>query len=126
MAGFRPFGATPPSSSTNTGRCRCGKSVLVGKATFRSFDYRHERLGNSNSSTTLLRHIAHRRRADRLTGWNRVIVAGAGAAKPVPPPSRPDVIAALDHRGSVAAITFIFSRGLRRRRQTVPSAVRWD
>ena len=59
----------------------------------------------------LLRHIAHRREADRLADWQP---RGRGRHRGRPsmyrPPSRPDVISVLDREGLLPAITFIFSR----------------
>ncbi|WP_156751488.1 helicase-related protein, partial [Mycobacterium sp. 1245111.1] len=65
----------------------------------------------------LLRHIAHRREADRLADWGGPR-RGGGRGGPgrsnhrgfYRPPSRPDVIRMLDADGLLPAITFIFSR----------------
>ena len=95
--------------------------VLVGKrlSIFRLPDTNS--LGNSNSSTH--RCYATSRidaEADRLTGWSRVIVKRSGAAKYVPPAVAGYVIAALDREGLLRRHHLLL-RGLRRRRQTVPS-----
>ena len=59
----------------------------------------------------LVRHIQHRREADRMADWQP---RGRGDRSHRPgihrPPSRPDVIAALEREGLLPAITFIFSR----------------
>ena len=65
----------------------------------------------------LLRHIAHRREADRLADWQprgrgrgqhgRGRHGGGSLSRP---PSRPDVITTLDAEGLLPAITFVFSR----------------
>jgi ATP-dependent RNA helicase HelY len=62
----------------------------------------------------LLRHIAHRREADRMSNW-QPRHRGGGRGRPsrprfYRPPARPDVIATLDSQGLLPAITFIFSR----------------
>ncbi|WP_326546390.1 RNA helicase [Mycolicibacterium sp. ND9-15] len=87
--------------------------VLVGKRLFDLFDYRATRAKKSNRELLvdpeLLRHIAHRREADRLIDWQP---RGRNRGRPsmYRPPSRPDVIGALDREGLLPAITFIFSR----------------
>ncbi len=65
----------------------------------------------------LLRHIAHRREADRLSDWqprgrqvNRGRQGPRGRPTMYRPPSRPDVIGVLDQEGLLPAITFVFSR----------------
>ncbi len=95
--------------------------VLVGKRLFDLFEYRnseaHEQPGTSREprvSPDLLRHIAHRREADRLSDW-RSSRRQAGRGSPgrprfYRPPGRPDVIATLDSEGLLPAITFVFSR----------------
>ena len=102
--------------------------VLVGKRLFDLFDYS----GRTDQAATkhrvdpeLLRHIANRREADRLTDWQprRRGPAGRGGGGGggrgggggggpglYRPPARPDVIATLDREGLLPAITFIFSR----------------
>jgi ATP-dependent RNA helicase HelY len=87
--------------------------VLVGKRLFDLFDYRATRAKKSNRELLvdpeLLRHIAHRREADRLVDWQP---RGRNRGRPsmYRPPSRPDVIGTLDREGLLPAITFIFSR----------------
>jgi ATP-dependent RNA helicase HelY len=91
--------------------------VLVGRRLFDLFDYRAHHPGDRGREYVvdpeLLRHIAHRREADRLTDWQP---RGRGRSGPrgrptqYRPPSRPDVLAALDREGLLPAITFIFSR----------------
>ena len=65
----------------------------------------------------LLRHIAHRREADRLSDWHGPRRGGgrsdSGRSERsgfYRPPSRPDVIRMLDADGLLPAITFVFSR----------------
>nr|WP_090273992.1 RNA helicase [Mycolicibacterium komanii]CRL66881.1 superfamily II RNA helicase [Mycolicibacterium komanii] len=90
--------------------------VLVGKRLFDLFDYRATRAATKQNrelvvDPELLRHIAHRREADRLTDWQP---RGRGRNRGRPtmyrPPPRPDVIATLDREELLPAITFIFSR----------------
>uniref|UniRef100_UPI0035CC8E2B DEAD/DEAH box helicase n=1 Tax=uncultured Mycobacterium sp. TaxID=171292 RepID=UPI0035CC8E2B len=90
--------------------------MLVGKRLFDLFDY--DTAGKPQVSPNLLRHIANRREADRLTDWRgpRRQPARAGPGRSgsrqgfYRPPSRPDVIATLDREGLLPAITFVFSR----------------
>lgn len=96
--------------------------VLVGKRLFDLFDYAAADThgGMHRVEPELLRHIAHRREADRLVDWeprgrSRGHGHGHGHGRPggpglYRPPSRPDVIATLDREGLLPAITFIFSR----------------
>ena len=59
----------------------------------------------------LLRHIAHRREADRLTDWQPRGRGGRGGRPPIyRTPGRADVISVLEQRDLLPAITFIFSR----------------
>ncbi|UUO03764.1 RNA helicase [Mycolicibacterium novocastrense] len=93
--------------------------VLVGKRLFDLFDYRATRAARGATKPNrellvdpeLLRHIAHRREADRLADWQP---RGRGRNRGRPtmyrPPSRPEVIATLDREELLPAITFIFSR----------------
>lgn len=84
--------------------------MLVGKRLFDLFDY--DATGKA-VEPTLLRHIAHRREADRLTDWQPRGAPrrhGTGRPRMFRPPARPDVIAALDAEGLLPAITFVFSR----------------
>ncbi|AYE96328.1 DEAD/DEAH box helicase [Mycobacterium paragordonae] len=92
--------------------------VLVGKRMFDLFDYRGG--GQAAGAGTdkphvnpeLLRHIAHRREADRMSDWQPRRRNPGRPARPrfYRPPARPDVIAALDAAGLLPAITFVFSR----------------
>ena len=95
--------------------------VLVGKRLFDLFDYSADKGGTGKQhlvDPTLLRHIANRREADRLADWQprhrgrgRSDERRTGPVRGLHrPPSRPDVIAALDREGLLPAITFIFSR----------------
>ncbi|MGE2688831.1 DEAD/DEAH box helicase [Mycolicibacterium pulveris] len=91
--------------------------VLVGTRMFDLFDYRATKAAKSNRELIvdpeLLRHIAHRREADRLTDWQprgRGRAGHRGRPTMYRPPSRPDVIGMLDREGLLPAITFIFSR----------------
>jgi ATP-dependent RNA helicase HelY len=94
--------------------------MLVGKRLFDLFDYDAHEPGDRRYAIVdpnLLRHIAHRREADRLADW-RGPRRGGGRGGPgrsyhrgfYRPPSRPDVIGMLDADGLLPAITFIFSR----------------
>ncbi|WP_421845693.1 DEAD/DEAH box helicase [Mycobacterium sp.] len=101
--------------------------VLVGRRLFDLFDYRTDHdvdASNSQPSVNpeLLRHIAHRREADRMSEWKprrhagrRGAATGGNRARAVGgrfqrPPPRPDVISMLDREGLLPAITFVFSR----------------
>lgn len=87
--------------------------VLVGKRLFDLFDYDNE-ADKSRVDPDLVRHIAHRREADRISDWQprRRGAGRAGVGRPrfYRPPARPDVIAILDSQGLLPAITFVFSR----------------
>nr|WP_313774644.1 RNA helicase [Mycobacterium sp.] len=86
--------------------------MMVGKRLFDLFE------GNSNGTLVdphLLRHIAHRREADRLGDWQPRGPHSRNRGRQGRPslnraPSRPDVIATLDAEGLLPAITFVFSR----------------
>jgi ATP-dependent RNA helicase HelY len=90
--------------------------VMVGKRMFDLFDYRATAVAKSGRELLvdpeLLRHIAHRREADRLADWQprRGRPGNRGRPTIYRPPSRPDVISMLDHEGLLPAITFVFSR----------------
>lgn len=93
--------------------------VLVGKRLFDLFDYRAAEPGAPPRARTdarvnpeLLRHISHRREADRMSDWQPRRRGGPRTGRPrfYRPPPRPDVIATLDAEGLLPAITFIFSR----------------
>ncbi|BBZ13525.1 DEAD/DEAH box helicase [Mycobacterium branderi] len=81
--------------------------MLVGKRLFDLFDY--DAAGREPKvDPNLVRHIANRREADRLADWRPR--RGPGRPTMYRPPSRPDVIRALDSDGLLPAITFVFSR----------------
>ena len=97
--------------------------VLVGKRLFDLFDYRNKDHADASGAgrelrvdPELVRHIAHRREADRMSDWQSRRHSGrAGHGRPgrprfYRPPARPDVIATLDSQGLLPAITFVFSR----------------
>ncbi len=94
--------------------------VMVGKRLFDLFDYTHERPDTGREprvNPELLRHIAHRREADRMSDWRgprRQAERGGpqrgGRPRFYRPPGRPEVIALLDSEGLLPAITFVFSR----------------
>jgi len=94
--------------------------MLVGKRIFDLFDYDAHGPGERQPAIVdpnLLRHIAHRREADRLSDWHAPRRQGGrgGSGRPgrsgfYRPPSRPDVIRLLDDDGLLPAITFVFSR----------------
>ncbi len=99
--------------------------VLVGKRLFDLFDYRTNQdteAADANAKLhvdpELLRHIAHRREADRMSDWQprrhprgaRGNQGRAGRPRFYRSPGRPEVIAKLDSEGLLPAITFVFSR----------------
>lgn len=97
--------------------------VLVGKRLFDLFDYRAESASPSagpfgkdkpHVNADLVRHLAHRREADRMSDWQPRRGRGqqrqGGRPRFYRPPARPDVIAILDSAGLLPAITFVFSR----------------
>ncbi|MCV7221296.1 DEAD/DEAH box helicase [Mycolicibacterium elephantis] len=88
--------------------------VLVGKRLFDLFDPRAAKAAKSKRellvNPDLLRHLAHRREADRLADWQPRGRGRRGRPTMYRPPTRPDVIATLDREGLLPAITFIFSR----------------
>jgi ATP-dependent RNA helicase HelY len=92
--------------------------MLVGRRLFDLFEGTDPAADSALVDAELLRHIAHRREADRLADWQP-----RGRGRPGQrnggrdgrpslhrPPSRPDVIATLDHESLLPAITFVFSR----------------
>ncbi len=87
--------------------------VLVGKRLFDLFDY-DSAADKPRVGPDLLRHIAHRREADRMSDWRSPRRGpgrgGQGRPRFYRPPPRPDVIAKLDSEGLLPAITFVFSR----------------
>ncbi|MCV7384624.1 DEAD/DEAH box helicase [Mycolicibacter longobardus] len=91
--------------------------MMVGKRLFDLFETRPDSQapdakGRPRVNPQLLRHIAHRREADRLTDWGSSRRRGTDRAGRLSyrPPMRPDVIAALNSAGLLPAITFVFSR----------------
>lgn len=94
--------------------------VLVGRRLLDLFDYDNEKPAADRQprvNPELLRHISHRREADRMTDWRgpRRQAGRGSTGRPSRPrfyrtPSRPDVIASLDSEGLLPAITFVFSR----------------
>ncbi|MBX7433205.1 RNA helicase [Mycobacterium sp. Y57] len=92
--------------------------VLVGKRLLDLFDYRTagpaaSPVGAGHDLVVdpeLLRHIAHRREADRLADWQPRGRGRSGRPGLYRSPGRPDVIGVLAERGLLPAITFIFSR----------------
>jgi ATP-dependent RNA helicase HelY len=91
--------------------------MMVGKRLFDLFEGDRVATGSALVDHELVRHIAHRREADRMADWQprgrgRAGHRDHGGGRPSlhRPPSRPDVIAALDREGLLPAITFVFSR----------------
>jgi ATP-dependent RNA helicase HelY len=97
--------------------------VLVGKRLFDLFEYdtspgaaQPGAIRDPRVAPELLRHIAHRREADRLSDWqprrssNRGSNGRTGRPRFFRPLPRPDVIATLDAAELLPAITFVFSR----------------
>ncbi|KAA1432199.1 DEAD/DEAH box helicase [Mycolicibacter arupensis] len=92
--------------------------MMVGKRLFDLFESRPDAGagGRPRVDPALLRHIAHRREADRLTDWGsarRTRHGGSSGRIDRPtyrPPMRPDVIAVLNSAGLLPVITFVFSR----------------
>lgn len=90
--------------------------MMVGKRLFDLFESRPDPQARTGErprvDPQLLRHIAHRREADRLTDWSPRRHGGRGGpSRPTyRPPMRPDVIAVLDSAGLLPVITFVFSR----------------
>ena len=96
--------------------------VLVGKRLFDLFDYRNKDAPAAFArelrvDPELVRHIAHRREADRMSDWQQPHRSSGRSGHGRPgrprfyrPPARPDVIAILDAEGLLPAITFVFSR----------------
>lgn len=87
--------------------------VMVGKRLLDLFDYRMSGPAHRNLlvDPELLRHIAHRREAERLADW-QPRGRGRGGRPPnlYRTPGRPDVITVLEQSELLPAITFIFSR----------------
>ncbi|GAS96032.1 ATP-dependent DNA helicase helY [Mycolicibacterium canariasense] len=87
--------------------------MMVGKRLFDLF----EGTDHALVAPELLRHIAHRREADRLADWqpSRGRERSGGRRQNARPslsrmPTRPEVISTLDAEGLLPAITFVFSR----------------
>ncbi|MGV0652736.1 RNA helicase [Mycolicibacterium thermoresistibile] len=87
--------------------------VMVGRRLFDLFDYRAAKSGGEPVvDRNLLRHIEHRREAERLVDWQPRGRGRPPRGRPglYRPPTRPEVIATLDAEGLLPAITFVFSR----------------
>ena len=87
--------------------------VLVGKRLLDLFDYRASGPAGRDLlvDPELLRHIAHRREADRLLDWQPRGRGRQGRPQGVyRTPGRPEVITVLEQARLLPAITFIFSR----------------
>ncbi|MGD9620802.1 MAG: DEAD/DEAH box helicase [Mycolicibacterium sp.] len=86
--------------------------VMVGKRLLDLFDYRSSGPAETGRDLRvdpeLLRHIAHRREADRLSDWRPR--GRSGRPSLYRTPRRPEVIDVLHRAGLLPAITFIFSR----------------
>ena len=85
--------------------------VMVGKRLFDLFDYRAGSAAKNGRELLvdpeLLRHIAHRREADRLADWQprgRGRPGNRGRPSIYRPPSRPVVLQALDREALLPAI----------------------
>ncbi len=102
--------------------------VMVGKRLFDLFDYRAGGTKKNGRELLvdpqLLRHIAHRREADRLAEWRPRDRRGGHRGRPsiFRGPSRPDVIELLEDRAAAARHHVHLLPGrLRRRGQTMPA-----
>ncbi|MGZ8802127.1 MAG: helicase-related protein, partial [Mycobacterium sp.] len=88
--------------------------VMVGKRLLDLFDYRASGPARDGRDLLvdpeLLRHIAHRREADRLADRQPRGRGRIGRPSLYRTPGRPEVIGVLEHAGLLPAITFIFSR----------------
>jgi ATP-dependent RNA helicase HelY len=87
--------------------------MMVGKRLFDLFESTAATAQPSLVDPELLRHISHRREADRIADWQprgRGRPGQRGRPTIYRPPSRPDVIGVLDQAGLLPAITFVFSR----------------
>ena len=88
--------------------------VMVGRRLLDLFDYRASNRKDGGRELLvdpeLLRHIAHRREADRLADWQPRGRGRSGRPGLYRVPSRPEVIGVLDEAALLPAITFIFSR----------------
>ena len=104
--------------------------VMVGKKLFDLFDYRSGDAAKTGRELLvdpeLLRHIVHRREADRLADWRAAGSRWPPRAGPTiyRTPSRPDVVEMLDSRRAAARDhVHLLPRRLRRGGQTVPAVV---
>lgn len=88
--------------------------MMVGKRVFDLFEGSEPNAKQTLVDRDLIRHISHRREADRLSDWQprgRGRPGNRGGRPTIyRPPSRPDVIGVLDQEGLLPAITFVFSR----------------
>lgn len=85
--------------------------MLVGKRLYDLFDDDGGRPGAPGAvNPDLVRHIAHRREADRLADWQPHRNRRRHPVRSYRPPGRPEVIGTLDAAGLLPAITFVFSR----------------
>jgi ATP-dependent RNA helicase HelY len=87
--------------------------MMVGKRLFDLFEGADGTADSTLVDPDLIRHISHRREADRLSDWQprgRGKPGNRGRPTIYRPPARPDVIGVLDHEGLLPAITFVFSR----------------
>ncbi len=89
--------------------------MMVGKRLFDLFDYSTDGGPDDAGRGTLvnpelLRHIANRQEADRLTDWRPRGPRHGRRPTLYRAPSRPEVIRVLDGDGLLPAITFVFSR----------------
>ncbi len=88
--------------------------VMVGKRLLDLFDYRASGPAKAGRDLLvdpeLLRHIANRREADRLSDWQPRSRGRSSRPSLYRTPARPDVIAVLEQGRLLPAITFIFSR----------------
>ncbi|CAA0136794.1 putative helicase HelY [Mycolicibacterium vanbaalenii] len=88
--------------------------VMVGKRLLDLFDYRSSGPAKAGRDLLvdpeLLRHISHRREADRLADWQPRGRGRTSRPSLYRTPGRPEVIGVLAGGGLLPAITFIFSR----------------
>ncbi|MGB2922233.1 MAG: RNA helicase [Mycobacterium sp.] len=88
--------------------------VMVGKRLLDLFDYRSSGPAKAGRDLLvdpeLLRHISHRREADRLADWQPRGRGRTSRPSVYRTPGRPEVIGVLANGGLLPAITFIFSR----------------
>src|SRR6476660_1431045 len=80
--------------------------MMVGKRIFDLFEGDGSASGSARVDPALIRHIAHRREADRMADWQprgRGRPGNRGRPSIYRPPSRPDVIGVLDVEGLLPA-----------------------